>query len=390
LHQLRKLAASLHAFQIDSVNVVVRAHYLPAFARLGSYKVEDLDSLAYQKRELFEYWGHAACLLPISLYPLLRYRMNKHAEATDRYIRSKRGSYMAAVYAQVAEKGPITAAELTDPGKRGKGWWGWWGSGNGKATLEHLYDAGLVAIAGRRNFERLYDITGRVIPQSALDAAPPPREEAMKQLICLAAKACGVGTASDFAGYFNVDDWRDRLPPGPHWAWPNGSGSRRSKPVAKRLVSELVEEKRLLPVHVEGWNEPAYLHPQARVPSGLDACGFVSPFDSLVWDRKRIDRLFGMKYTIEMYTPPPRRIYGYYVCPFLLGDTLVARCDLKADRARGVLAVQSAFLEPGQDASRVAEGVASELRRMQTWLGLDNLEINQRGDLAATLDRVLK
>ena len=390
LLHLRKLAATLHAFQIDSVNVVVRAHYLPAFARLGAYRVEDLDSLAYRKRELFEYWGHAACLLPISLFPLLRYRMNKHTEATDRYIRSKRGSYMADVYAQVAEKGPITAAELTDPGKRGKGWWNWLGSSNGKSTLEHLYDAGLVAIAGRRNFERLYDITERVIPRAALDIAPPSREEAMKQLICLAAKACGVGTAADFAGYFNIDGWHDRLPPGPHWAWSNGSGSRRSKPIAKRLVSELVEEKRLAPVHVEGWNEPAYLHPRARIPSAVDASGFVSPFDSLVWDRKRIERLFGMKYTIEMYTPPPRRIYGYYVCPFLLGDTLVARCDLKADRARGVLAVQSAFLEPGQDASRVAEGAASELRRMQTWLRLDGIEIAQRGDLAAALDRVLR
>src|SRR5690348_15223402 len=196
---VRKLAARLHAFQIDSVNVLVRAHYMPAFARLGPYRMEGLDSLAYRKRELFEYWGHAACLMPISLYPLVRYRMDKHTQRTQEYMRSKRGCYMASVFAEVAERGPVTAAELSNPGKRSRGWWGWWGTANGKATLEHLYDAGLVAIAGRRGFERLYDITERVILKAALDAAAPPREEAMKRLICLAAKAYGVGSWEDMA-----------------------------------------------------------------------------------------------------------------------------------------------------------------------------------------------
>jgi len=203
----------LHAFQIDSVNVLVRAHYVPAFARLGPYRMEALDRLAYIERELFEYWGHAACLMPISLYPLVRYRMHKHYEQTQQYMRSDAGRYMARVYAEVAERGPITAAQLTDPGKRSKGWWSWWGSGNGKSALEHLYDAGLVAIAGRRGFEHLRS-TERIIPKAALDAPAPPREEAMKQLICLGAKACGVGTSGDLAGYFNIDDWRDRLPAG--------------------------------------------------------------------------------------------------------------------------------------------------------------------------------
>ena len=389
LQHLRRLAASVHAFQIDSVNVVVRAHYLPAFARLGSYRTDDIDVLAYEKRELFEYCGHEACLLPISLYPLLRYRMNKHSESTDRYMRSRKGKYMASVYAEVAENGPITAAELSNPGKQSGGWWGWWGSGNGKATLEHLYDAGFIAIAGRRNFERLYDITERVIPRVALDTASPAREDAMKQLICLAAKAYGVGTAGDIAGYFHIDGWRDRMPPGPRWTWSNGVGSRRAKTIVKRLVSELVEEHRLVSVRVQGWNEPAYVTPQARVPPAIEAQGFVSPFDSLVWDRKRIERLFGMKYTIEMYTPAPRRIYGYYVCPFLLGDGLVARCDLKADRARGILIIRSAFLEEGQDARRVAINAANELREMKSWLGLDRFEVSDHGNLAAILRQVL-
>lgn len=384
---LRKLAARLHAFQIDSVNVLVRAHYVPAFARLGPYRTEALDLLAYRKRELFEYWGHEACLLPVSLYPLVRYRMHKHTEQTQDYMGSERGSYMAKVYAEVAERGPIAASELSNPGKRSGSWWGWWGSGNGKATLEHLYDAGLLAIAGRRGFERLYDITERIIPQAALNAPAPPLEEAMKQLICLAAKAYGVGTFNDITGYFHIDGWRDRMPAGPRWTWPATPDGRRAAPITKRLVPELVEEGRLVPVHVEGWKDLAYLHPQARIPSAVDACGLVTPFDSLVWERSRLERLFGMKYAIEMYVPPPKRVYGYYVCPFLLGDTLVARCDLKADRARKILMVQSAFLEPGQDARRVIPDLVNELRQMQLWLELDRIEVSERGDLARMLKR---
>lgn len=386
---LRQLARRLHAFQIDSVNVLVRAHYVPAFARLGPYRIETLDVLAYRERELFEYWGHEACLLPISLYPLVRYRMHKHSERTQEYMRSERGGYMARIYAEVAERGPITAGELSNPGKRSGGWWGWWGSGNGKATLEHLYDAGLIAIAGRRRFQRLYDITERVIPQAMLDTPTPPREEAMKQLICLAAKAYGFGTFGDITGYFNIDGWRDRMPPGPRWTWPKNSHGRRATPIAKRLVSELEEEKRLVPVRVEGWKDQAYLHPQARIPRTVDAWGLVTPFDSLVWERSRVERLFGMKYTIEMYVPPPKRVYGYYVCPFLCGDILVARCDLKADRVRKILMVQSAFLEPGQDARCVGAELASELKHVQEWLELDHIQVSERGNLAAMLRRNL-
>src|SRR5262249_7286562 len=185
----------------------------------------------------------------------------------------------------------------------------------------------------------------------------------------------GIGTLSDMTGYFHIDGWRDRMPPGPRWTHPKGLAGRRAKPIAKRLVSELVEEGRLLPAHVEGWKEQAYLHPHARVPQAVHARGLVTPFDSLVWERSRMERLFGMKYTIEMYLPADRRIYGYYVCPFLLGDTLVARCDLKADRARRTLMVQSAFLEPGHVARHVVPELASELRDLQTWLELDSIEV---------------
>ncbi len=387
LAHVRALAARVQAFQIDSVNVLTRAHYVPAFARLGPYPSETIDTLTYRRRELFEYWGHAACLLPIALYPLIRYRMDRHTECTQAYMRSARGKAMAKAYAEVWERGPLTASELSHKGSRAKGWWGWLGSDNAKSILEHLYDAGLVAIAGRRGFERVYDLAERVIPRDALDAPAPPREEAMKQLICLGARACGVGTLTDIVDYLNIDGWQDRNPAGPHWEWPTGKG-RRTKPIAKRLVSELVEEGRLLPASVEGWNERAYLHPNTRVPRrGVDARGIVTPFDSLVWNRERIARLFGMRYSIEIYTPAHKRVYGYYVCPVLIGETLVARVDLKADRSRSVLMVRSAFLEPGQQARRVAPPLLDELQQMRAWLQLDRIEVANRGDLASALAR---
>jgi hypothetical protein len=180
------------------------------------------------------------------------------------------------------------------------------------------------------------------------------------------------------------------LPPGPYWERAKGPGGRRAKPIVKRLLAELVEEGRLLPARVEGWRDTAYMHPGARVPTAIEARALVTPFDSLVWDRNRLERLFGMKYTIEMYTPAPRRIYGYYVCPFLLGDTLVGRFDLKADRDGKVLMVQGAFLERGQAARRVASELIAELRHLQAWLELDRIEVAPRGDLAAELRRRVK
>jgi uncharacterized protein YcaQ len=385
LDHVRKLADKIHAFQIDSVNVVVRAHYVPAFARLGAYRTGMIDALAYQKRELFEFWGHAACLMPIALYPLLRYRM--HLNGTREYMRTPEGANLAKVYDEVAERGPLTVGELSDPGKRSGKWWGW---GDGKLRLEALYDAGLVAIAGRRGFERVYDITERVIPQSALDAPAPDREESMKQLICLGAKAYGVGTLTDIVGYFKTDGWHDR---GIRWPWwkhdgEMGTGKRR-KAVAKRLVDELVEDGRLVPASVEGWDERAFMTPGARVPKSVEARALVTPFDSLVWERDRIDRLFGMKYSIEIYLPAEKRVYGYYVFPFLFGETLAARCDLKADRERRVLMVRGAFLEHGQTVTRVAAALAEELHVMREWLGLDRIEVGSRGNLAKSLRSVM-
>jgi uncharacterized protein YcaQ len=379
---LRQLAARIHAFQIDSVNVLARAHYVSPFARLGPYPIGALDALAYEKRELFEYWGHAACLLPMSLYPLFRYRMEKHREWTQRFMRTARGAYMARAYAEVAERGPIGASELSEGGKRSGNWWGW---SVGKRTLEHLFDTGLVAVAKRRGFERLYDLADRVIPKAARDAPAPPREQAMKELIVLAAQAYGVGTVEDLRTYFYVDGWSDRQGAIP-WRWTR-KRAKPAKPIAPRLVSELVEEGRLVRARVDGWDEDAYTLPRLRVPRAVEAAAFVTPFDSLVWDRSRLRRLFGMDYTIEIYTPMAKRRFGYYVFPFILNDRIVARCDLKADRERGALMVRSAHLEPGHDGRRAVAAMARELEVLRTWLTLDHLEVADRGGLAASLRR---
>ena len=381
IEHLRRLAAQIHAFQIDSVNVLARAHYVSPFARLGAYPVGTLDALAYEKRELFEYWGHAACLLAVSLYPLFRYRMDKHREWTESFMRSRRGAYMAKAYAEVAERGPLSASELSNGGKRSGNWWGW---SIGKKTLEHLFDTGLLAIAGRRGFERQYDITERVIPKAVRESAALPREAAMKELIHLSAKAQGIGTLEDLRTYFYVDGWSDRSGPVP-WRWSRRRG--RAKPIAQQLVAELVEEGRLVTARVQGWKEMAYALPGVKVPAKVEASAFVTPFDSLVWDRARLKRLFGMDYTIEIYTPMAKRKYGYYVFPFVLGDKIVARCDLKADRERGVLVVRSAHLEPGHDGRRAVAGMARELQTLREWLALDGIEVADRGGLAAKLRR---
>lgn len=382
LGHLRELAARVHEFQIDSVNVLARAHYVAPFARLGPYPVAALDELAYKTRELFEYWGHAACLMPMSLYPLLRYRMDRHGEWTRKYMASRRGAYMAKAYAEVQERGPLGAADLSNPGKRSGNWWGW---SSGKRALEHLYDAGLLAISGRRGFERLYDLAERVIPAAARETPAPPPERAMKELIVLAAAAQGVGTADDLASYFYVGGPSDRRGPVPWWARRARTRSKPAPPLTGRLIGELVEEGRLLPVRVERWKAPAYLHREAQVPNNVAARAFVTPFDSLVWHRPRLARLFGMKYTIEIYTPVAKRIYGYYVCPFLLGDEIVARADLKADRVRGMLVVHSVHLERGQQPRRVLPELAAELRELQAWLGLERIEVARPAELKRLL-----
>lgn len=379
LADVRRVATTVLAIQIDSINVVVRSHYLPAYSRLGPYPRETVDDLAYGRRELFECWGHAACLMPVELYPILRYRMEAQRSASPWRPGSSApdGTYIESVYRECAERGPITARDLPDAGARRGTWWGW---NNRKIALEHLLACGLVAVAGRRGFERVYDIAERVIPRVILDAPAVGPEVAQKELLCRSAAALGIATAGQLEKYFGLHNHRVIV---------RGADGRRPRGIWRRLLQELVEERRLLSVAVEDWQEPGYMAPGVRVPRTVDARALLSPFDSFMWGSARQCCGFRQHLSQQLYVPAERRIYGYYVLPFLLGDTLVARCDLKADRERHVLRVQGAFVEPGHDAKWVGAELMQELRRLQSWLELDDIEVADKGDLAPVLRRSL-
>ncbi len=373
---VRATAARLGAIQIDSVNVLTRAHYLPTFSRYGAYHAPLLDDLAHSKRELFEYWGHAACFLPLELYPFMRWRMEGQSRAWAA-MDSRQRAFTEAVYREVAERGPIAAGEIAFGGKSNGPWWGW---SDGKHALELLFRQGRVAIAGRRNFERLYDVPERVIPRSALDAAVVPEREAKKHLLVRAARAMGVGTARDIAQYFHVESWWDRMSP----------SGRRPAVKLESYFDELVEEGRLERAEVEGWQRQAFVVPGMSIPRSVEARAIVSPFDPLMWERRWTKAVFGFDYQIEIYVPAPKRVYGYYVLPFLAGDRFAARVDLKADRGRSRLIAHAAYVEPEQDTAAVADALAHELRAVAAWLGLDTFSVGRRGNLSAALRRALE
>lgn len=361
----------MHAFQIDPINVLVRTQFMPAFSRLGPYPVAALDELAYDRHQLFEYYGHQASMLPTTLYPLFRWRMDAHAAGFSGHGKNVAPSFVAAALDEVEARGPIAASDLGDRGRRGKhsGGWSW---NDGKRVMTWLQLSGRVAVAGRRNIEQLYDLTERVIPSAVLEAPAPDPEDAKRELLVLAIRALGVATAKDLADYFQIGAYLDR----------------RADPKTTQvpaMLADLVDDGRLLPVRVDGWRDPAFLDPAARVPSNIDTRALLSPFDSMIWERDRTRRLFGFDYRIEIYIPEPKRVHGYYVLPFLLGDTLVARVDLKADRKNRALVVQSAFAEPGVLKNKVARELGEELRAMAAWLELDRVEVRKKGDLASAL-----
>jgi uncharacterized protein YcaQ len=271
--------------------------------------------------------------------------------------------YLAAVLDEMKARGPLRAGDLRDGGPRKREpWWSW---DEAKVALELLFVRGDVTASRLPNFERVYDLTERVLPARVLEQPTPTEHESRVELLALAARAMGVATGSDLCDYF-----------------------RLNIPKSRAALAELVGDGRLVPVDVEGWKGPAYLDPRARVPRRVNARTLLSPFDSLVWDRPRTERVFGFRYRIEIYTPAPKRQYGYYVLPFLLGDELVARVDLKSDRKESALLVQSAWGEPGVFDEEVAEELLEELVELGGWLGLERVVIGRRGDLADALRRV--
>jgi hypothetical protein len=350
--------------QIDSVNVVERAHQLTLFSRLGPYD-SDLLWRALEERYLFEYWARMASFSPIEDYPLFRHRMERHAKKTGDWtkaLNARAPGYVESVYTQVAERGPLTVADLDEPGERAGPWWGW---ADGKIALERLFASGRVSVAFRRNFTRYYDLVERVIPKELLVVSVAP-DEAQKRLILQAARALGIATARDLFDYY----------------WIRGAEGRPA-------LSSLVAEGSLVEVEVEGWSKPAYLYAGSPIPRSINARTLINPFDPLMWNRERIERLHDFYYRVEIYVPQPKRIHGYYVFPFLLDDDLVARVDLKADRKAGVLRVLGAFGEDGVEPIRVARELAAELGEMARWLGLQEIAVSPNGDLAPRLRKAI-
>jgi uncharacterized protein YcaQ len=352
---LRRTVARLGLHQIDSVNVLVRAHYLPAFSRLGSYDRSLIDRAAWgprRERRLFEYWAHEASLLPLEMHPLLRWRMAsaERGEIGWGSLKAYAGEKRAeadSILERIRAEGPLAASDFEE-GKGRSGWWEW---GDTKRALEWLFWAGLITTATRRgSFERVYNLAERVIPAAILALPTPAEGDAKRILVAKAAEALGIATETELRDYF-------RLKPDP----------------ARRAVAELVEEGILLPIRVEGWARPAYLHREARRPRRIRGQALLAPFDPLVWERDRTERLFGFRYRIEIYTPAEKRVHGYYVLPFLLDEALVARVDLKADRQRSRLLVQRTTFEPGAPAE-TGERLAAELELMARWLGLEGVE----------------
>ena len=359
----RRAIDRMGLIQIDSVNVLVRSQELPLFARLGPHP-RTMIAEATAAGELFEYWVHEASHVPTAHHHLHRWRMDGPRKwETYWKMDARRPGFVDEVLRRIELDGPLAAGDLSERvGKKGT-WWDW---DDGKVALEHLFSSGQVtAVRRASDFARLYDLTERVLPEHVLATPAPAEAEARKELLVLAAQHHGVGTMTDLTDYH-----------------------RQKNAPCKPLLDELVEEGRLLPVQVEGWAKPAYLHPEAKLPRRINACALLSPFDPVCWNRDRNERLFGFHYRIEIYTPAPKRTYGYYVLPVLWGDSLVGRLDMKADRQARTLLVKGSFAEPGAPVDAVAPDLVRELHAMVAWLGLDRVDIADRGDMASALRRV--
>jgi uncharacterized protein YcaQ len=367
---LVRVLRRIRLLQLDSVTVLARAHYLPMFSRLGPYPRELLDDAAWgypirRPRLLVECWAHEASLVPVRDWPLLHSGAKKPGW-WQRYgeLAQRAPELVSAVLGAVKEQGPVGAGTLERelgagiravPGS-------WWNRTDTKRICEWLFGMGQLVAGTRRGFERLYDLPERVLPAEVLGRRVDP-EQGARELVTRASSALGIATEADLRDYYRLRPERSR-----------------------KAVTELVEAGELQPVMVSGWRAPAYRHRDARTPRRITGAALLCPFDPLIWDRARTERLFGFRYRIEIYVPEHRRSHGYYVFPFLLDGELVARVDLKADRSAGLLRVPGAFAEPGiADTSRVVTELAGALKEMAQWLELDGIAAGQRGDLVAAL-----
>jgi hypothetical protein len=349
--------------QLDYVNVLIPAHFLVLYSRLGAYPCQRLNELVYGRREFIEQWAHEASIVPADAWPLLQYRRDEYQPYANSPIMKLRGrrAYLQEVLRIVEEQGPVTAHDMPPmPGPARKA--GDWHRSVPRWALEFHFGYGSVAVANRLpNFQRKYDLPERVIDRVHLERKLD-RDDAQRELLRRASQACGISTARDLADYF-----------------------RMSPKDASPRIRELIEEGALQDVKVEGWREPGLLSRDAVIPRRIRASALLSPFDPVVWFRPRAERLFDFHYRIEIYVPADKRKWGYYVLPFLLDDRIVARVDLKADRNTRQLLVLAAHAEPEADRNDTSRKLADELASLAAWLGLESVRVSRRGAFARSL-----
>lgn len=362
VRHFRRVMNRIGLVQLDSVNVCIRTHYMPFYARLGPYDRSALDTWLNDSGEHFEYWAHEAAVLPVDRYPLWQWKMERirpwrRAEA----LLEAHPELLDDVLQQVRDNGPLTVRDLDAPAARTEAWWGY---GPGKVALEVLFANGKISALRTSNFGREYDIPERLLPASVLGAGTLSEEEAHRQLLVAATKHHGIGTMHDIVDYF-----------------------RLNVPASRPIVDALASEGKIIEVEVPGWKGPVYMAPDALRPRSISGTTLLSPFDPVVWYRERAERLFNFRYRIEIYVPEPDRTFGYYVLPLMVDGELVGRVDLKADRKNGALLVQSAFREEGTDASSVASALAGELERFAGWLDLETIELADKGNVMEALKK---
>ncbi|MEV4204840.1 winged helix-turn-helix domain-containing protein [Nocardia salmonicida] len=365
------VVARTRLLQIDSVSAVVRAHYSPVFSRIGPYDRSLLDGAAWSdsakaRRGLVEYWAHEAALIPVADWPLMRWRMAQYRHGRwsgMRKVVERNPTLGKDILDVVTEVGAASAGEierhleLDKPRPKGT----WWNLSDTKMICEQLFAAGELSTARRVGFTRHYDLTERVVPADVL-GREIGEEDAVRELIRRSSRALGIGTEADLRDYYRL-------------------ARRQSAPA----IADLVDAGELLPVDVDGWDAPAYLHPEAATPRRITGTALLCPFDPLIFFRPRTQRVFDFHYRIEIYTPEPKRVHGYYVFPLLVDGKLVGRVDLRAERATGRLLAPAAFAEPGYATAETAQALRGALREMADWLELDEVVIGERGDLAPLL-----
>ncbi|MBT8084243.1 MAG: winged helix DNA-binding domain-containing protein [Woeseia sp.] len=365
---VRRVIENLGLLQLDFINVLVPAHLLVPFSRLGAYQPETFDRAVYGSGAFTEQWAHEACIVPVSSWPLLDHRRKAYRQSARSPLVRTKGyrQYLQEILDLIRERGALTASDV--PAREGpRRRPGDWHRSVARWALEHHFGKGQLAVASRQpNFQRVYDLPERLIPDVHL-SNNMTEEQAQREMLNQAASALGIATTKDLADYYRM----------------------RPRDAAPRL-RELAEHGLIHEIRVADWRETAWLHSDARIPRRVSATSLLSPFDPLVWCRPRIERLFDFHYRIEIYVPAAKRRHGYYVLPFLCDDALVARVDLKAERSRSQLQVRAAYAEAGHGKKDVAMRLASELREVANWLQLESIKVNRKGDLASALRDALK